>query len=207
LSLRKTGRVWIEIRRPEVEHTYLEHQLRELRRLATSPFEHRMDLIPGARHYCTLRLRCRCDELLPAYQLLYPQDEFKVSRQALEVAGLQGLAALWLDQGRYEGHQPRITCGRWNPADWMNLQDHLDALGYPARVCGSNKGHSGVVLLADALRYPAFVKDIYPLAHVSLRHRLRRSGDRRIRLKTAQRRRGESLPDVIEVAAPLPEFD
>lgn len=100
LSLRGArSRLWLEIKRPEDEHTYLKHQAKILRQLHHGDLEFRWDRKPGRSFYDTIILQVRSDQLWPAYEWLYRGDKRQVSITALEQGGLQGLGALWCDSG------------------------------------------------------------------------------------------------------------
>lgn len=133
LSLRGSRcRPWLEIRRRETETAYLDHQLRSLRRLCGPGSESRVDLLPGDRIYGTVRGRFHHPDLLQAYRLLYPQDTFQLTGQVLQMVGLEGLAALWLDGGRYCRNHPQLLgLPQFQEADWMLLRAYLRASRQP----------------------------------------------------------------------------
>lgn len=100
LSLRGAqSRPWLEIKRPESDHCYLRHQARTLRQLHHGDLDLRWDRRPGRSFYDVIVLRVQSDQLWPAYELLYARDRRRISADALDQAGLTGLAALWCDTG------------------------------------------------------------------------------------------------------------
>lgn len=98
-------RLWLTLQRSEPERTYLDHQLRRLRRLHDGPLEAHWDRLPGEGFYDTERVRLRSEALEPAYECLYPRDRWTLSAEVLQLCGWRGIAALWADGGRWRGKQ------------------------------------------------------------------------------------------------------
>lgn len=180
----RTGRLTIEIRRPEAEYSYLEHQARQLSRLARDRLETRMDLRAGEGLYNMLRFRARSDELAPLYRLLYFQDQRRISQQVLEIAGLRGIASLWFDCGHWVSGGAAVSDPIWSNGEWTILRDYLRSLGYDVHERPSRKGSIGwrglVAPVPQGKRYPPLLKDIYQLLPTRFRSRLLRPGHRRI---------------------------
>lgn len=129
MKLLANGKICLEIRRLETEGDYLEHQQRQLRAAAIGELKTRMDIEPireAVRSpYAVLRLRVISEDLRPAYRILYPQDEFRLSQQALSIAGPMGMTCLWLDNGRRTNSRYLLQQRRYDTLDWIELIDHL----------------------------------------------------------------------------------
>jgi len=171
----------LEIKRSELQKTYLEHQFLRLKKLAPGDVKHKFDLVPTSTGvYSRMRLQMIAPEQGQAYKLLYPQDEFQISRQVLEIVGLEGLTALWLDRGQKIGYRYVITDRRWRPLDWLELASYLDSLGQPVRLYTPNTSNSpkeraipGIELLCPKKNYPIIFRDLAPLVHRSMRDHMR----------------------------------
>jgi hypothetical protein len=155
----------LEIRRPETEKTYLDHQLRRLRKLHDGPVESAMDLVSTESVYDDFRVVLHAPELWRAYELLYPRDEFTVTEEVLNIVGRTGLLALWCDQGRVKGRGAYFLLRR-PEAEMALLAEWVRGLGYAAFI------NDSIVRLGDStLRQ--FQKDMREIIHPSMRHTLR----------------------------------
>jgi hypothetical protein len=114
-------RPWLEIRRPELDRTYLDHQLRRLRAFHDGPVEAVYDTVPGDGFYDEHRIRFHGEGLYRVYELLYPRDQRLISRAVLDIAGDFGLASLWVDGG--ESHR-----------QWLDFTPNYSAPEYEATV-------------------------------------------------------------------------
>lgn len=102
--LRRKGqaqRPWLELRRLETESAYLGHQVRLLRQAVTGPLRLDRDTVPGAGFYDIARARLQSPLLERAIELLQPDGHPRLSPEVLQVAGLRGVASLWLDVGQW----------------------------------------------------------------------------------------------------------
>ena len=99
----KHQRPWLEIVRSEVDRTYLTHQLRTLKHTHDGAVDYLADRVPTDGFYDLERIRFHGDLLWRVYELLYPKDEKYISSDVLKVAGIHGLTALWIDQGKVIG--------------------------------------------------------------------------------------------------------
>lgn len=135
--------MWLEIKRPEDEHTYLKHQAKVLRQLHFGDLELLWDRKAGRSFYDTIVLRVRSDQLWPAYEWLHRGDRRQVSIQALEQGGLQGLGALWCDSGTRTPTlaEVRLTDCCASPDELMAWGE---TLGFPLSV---RRGASGRLIL------------------------------------------------------------
>lgn len=136
MKLLASGKICLEIRRLETEGDYLEHQLRQLRAATVGDLKVRIDVEPiretSQSPYAVLRLRAIGEDLRPAYGILYPQDQFRLSRQALEIAGPLGLACLWIDGGKRANGRYHLLQRRYDTLDWIEL------MGYLKESCNQN---------------------------------------------------------------------
>ena len=130
-------RPWLELRRCETERTYLDHQLRRLRKLHDGPIEAQWDRIPSEGFYDKVRLRLHGEDLYRVYELLYPRDEKRINKQVLTIAGFDGLIALWADNGRWWGRIGRID-GRYNTDEFTALQEWIEELGVQCYLSNMN---------------------------------------------------------------------
>jgi len=180
----KAGKLTIEIRRPENEYFFLEHQARQLNKAAREKLQTRMDLRPGEGLYNILRFRARGEEIKPLYRLLYFQDRRRISRQVLEVAGLRGIANLWFDCGHWVRGGAAVSDPIWSSEEWTVLRDYLRDLGYDVHERSCRKGVEGwrglIAPVPEGQRYPPLVRDIYRLLPKDARPKLLRPGHRRI---------------------------
>jgi len=166
---------WLEITRSEVERTYLDHQLRALRRLHDGPMESVWDHIDSDGYYDNERIRLQGEGLWRAYELLSPRDKPVISREVLNVAGAEGIAALWLDQGRFIGKQRgkrgQIK-GRYTPEEYENIAAWLCDSDIPARV-HHNHEQKPIEISIRMNGLPPLLDIIRPLTHVSMKKKLR----------------------------------
>ena len=146
-------------------------------------------MVPGENLYNTLRLRFHAPELAQAYKLLYPQDEFKVSHQVLDITGIPGLTALWLDCGKYIGNSCHVTSSRWDTDDWIELGSYLKAIGQETSVLLNNNttndphewgGIRGLKLVATDGPHPNLIYEMFPYVHHSMVRKLHRPSSKRL---------------------------
>jgi hypothetical protein len=103
-QLRRKGarqRPWLELRRLETESTYLLHQTRLLQRSGSGSVRVDVDMLPGQGYYDLRRARLHSPLLERAMELLQVDGDRRYSIEALRVAGVRGIASLWLDMGRW----------------------------------------------------------------------------------------------------------
>jgi hypothetical protein len=169
--LRRKGvrrRPWLELRRLETESAYLGHQVRMLQRAVTGELRLDQDVIAGKGFYDIRRARLQSPSLGRAIELLCPDGELRLTTEVLQVAGMRGVASLWLDAGAWRpdgsGRLPMRSV-----ADADLLVALLRQRGIAA-VAADKRGpvidmRPGVMsALADLLR---------PYVHRSMRHALR----------------------------------
>ena len=171
ISLRGSKRrPWLEIKRVETEHTYLSYQLFSLRREHDGPFDDIRDVVPGESYYDSERIRFQGSGLDVAYGLLYPRDRKTISKQVLDLAGLQGLCALWMDCGRISLNRDGLIKGRFSNDDYGLIIDRIidhQIRAMPLMVHGTIRG---VRLKPDAML--SFARLIRPYAHFSMKAKL-----------------------------------
>jgi hypothetical protein len=168
-SLRRKGikqQPWLELKRLELEATYLGHQVKLLRSCHGSALTAKLDMLPGEGIYDISRARLQSPWMERVLELLTPGGEFRITPGCLQVAGLRGLASLWLDIGqwRYQaGHLPMQ-----GQHDAVSIHDALKAAGVGSSIGG--RTDSTVQVNADEMT--RFTKLIRPEVHRSMRHAL-----------------------------------
>ena len=164
-------RPWLEISRSEIDKTYLDHQLRTLRKLHVSKVEVFWDRISTDTYYDRERFRLQSDYLWRAYELLYPQDEKYISDDVLKIAGIHGLTALWTDQGKVIGRKGSIK-GKYSDEEYVIisrwLQDYWNIKASPRR---NQISTTELVLSREALE--TLIDTIQPCLHYSMKKKLR----------------------------------
>lgn len=144
--------------------------MRTLRRLHPGPLRVERDWLPGPGVYDIERLRIQSDLLWPAYELLYHRDRRRLERKALEAAGIQGLAALWVDAGQRLPRVGKLTVS----SPYVSIQDLEEwtaGLGYPGLV--KETGNIRRVITWQRAQMQALATALRPLVHSSCRHLLK----------------------------------
>lgn len=173
LSLKgRRKRPWLEISRSEIERVYLGHQLKLLRRLHDGPVDAVWDRIATDGFYDKERFRLHGEDLWRAYELLCPHDKRAISQKSLQIAGLRGVASLWLDQGRFIGKRGSIR-GRYSENEYEAIASWLTEFNIPAVVHRNNVSIIEISIKKDAI--DDFLNLIRPLVHVSMKKKLRRN--------------------------------
>lgn len=168
MSLRgPSKRPWLEIRRSELEATYLRHQMRMLNRSLGGGLSVTWDHIEKNDFYCDLRAQIQTEALWPAYELMYPRDEKTVTKDILEIVGLKGIAALWCDVGRPKGKAlfiPARHCAVEVLRDYMVRQGFYTSIIKPPAATG--------YVYWDNLRGLRFAKTMIEIVHPTMRGKL-----------------------------------
>lgn len=162
-------RPWLEIVRPETERSYLDHQLRSLRKLHDGPIDAVWDTIATDGFYDKERVRLHGDGMWRVHELRCPHDQPLITREALDVCGVQGLAALWVDTGRFMGRRGRIN-GRFKREEYVTLAEWITDLGFKASPHGDGNGYFEIILGRESLA--AMINEIRPYVHVSMKNKL-----------------------------------
>lgn len=165
-QLRRKGvrqRPWLELRRLETEATYLEHQVRALRRAVRQPIRIDVDMVPGKGYYDVIRARIQSDLLERALEV----GTSGLTAEALQVAGLRGLACLWLDRGHWWEQTGEI--GFPCEAEAVVFRTKLAELRIPSSPPQTK--HFFVRLAPEPMRDLA--AHLRPYVHRSMRHALR----------------------------------
>lgn len=170
LSKKRKGTTWLSIRRPESQTQYLRSQLETLLKNCPTQPKFSLELRGSDSFYAYLELRFQAEALSRAYRLLYPRDRRQISSAVLDIAGLEGMAALWSDCGYRSGRRYSLIHRGWSPSDWEALCAWLAKKGYPAqlRTSRSQGELANGVLLGRSSRdqvLPDLVQDISPLLH------------------------------------------
>ena len=166
----KRQRPWLEISRSEIDRTYLDHQLRTLRYSHDGPVDYFWDRIATDGFYDKERFRFQGDLLWRAYELLYPRDLFSINREALNIAGLKGAAALWIDQGRITGKKGSIR-GRYSENDYLELESRFNDLSIPAKIHRNNMSVVQLSFKKDSLI--TLLELIKPFVHINMKKTLK----------------------------------
>lgn len=172
-ELRRKGirqRPWLEIRRLETEHTYLDHQGRALRRAAPGPSRQLLDSLPGHAFYDISRLRFQHPLLERVMDICCPDGKQQVTPKALEVAGERGLALLWLDAGSWDGRTAVLR-----PRTLEDAQVIRSALQQRDIPC-SRPSASAPWLEIAPLPMERLAEQLRPHVHRFMRHALRPGG-------------------------------
>jgi len=172
-----------EITRSEVDRNYLGHQLWTLHHLHDGPIKGVRDRLESDGYYDNERIRLRGGDLWRAYELLCPRDKRTISREVLDIAGLDGIVALWIDQGRLSkckypgGREKRLWMrgqikGRYTEQEYMNLESWFNDFGIPARTHHNqlgpielSLGKEAVEILLPKIRasvHPSMIKKLKP---------------------------------------------
>jgi len=165
-------RPWLKIQRPETERTYLDHQIRKLRKFHDGPHDAIWDRIPGPGFYDIERLRFKGSQLWHVYELLYPRDEWTLTPDILRMTGMTGIAALWCDCGHWKNGTMRFGGRDLNITrdDYALLATHLADLGFHCRI--ENRGRLVVAVTMTPLYLRDFIRKLRPHVHRSMHHTL-----------------------------------
>jgi hypothetical protein len=159
-------RPWLELRRTELEKTYLDHQLRRLRKVHDGPIEADWDILPTNGFYDDHRVRLHCEELYHVYELLYPRDERTITPEILEIAGSEGLAALFTDRASLG--VSTIQLGTFpNSREVLVIERWLRGLGYPPFTTTRSTARRFVYLSGEAAQ--RLKRNVWPLLHPVIR--------------------------------------
>jgi hypothetical protein len=171
ISLRgQKRRPWLRLRRTELEKTYLDHQVRQLRKLNRGDgFKAHWSRISVDSIYDDLQVEFTTDDLWPAYRLLYPRDQRRVTPEAFAAAGRPGLAAAFLDSGIRKAQSARLRFYGPMPAPSF-LSDWLEDLDVPGRLRWFPGG--SVAMEWNEEQSKSLVRAIRPLTHRSMAHYL-----------------------------------
>ena len=166
----KRQRPWLEISRYETDRTYLDHQLRVLKQYHDGPIDYVWDRLSTDGFYDRERFRFQGELLWRAYELLYPKDQKVISREVLNIAGLKGAAALWIDQGRVIGKKGSIR-GRFSENDYVQLESWFNDLGIPAKIHRNNISIVQLSFKKNSLE--SLSKLLRPMVHLTMKKTLR----------------------------------
>mgnify|MGYP003108522280 FL=1 len=170
VALRGTKkRPWLEIVRPETQRTYLDHQLRSLRKLHDGPIDAVWDVIPTNGFYDKERLRLHGEGMWRVHELRCPHDEALITREVLDICGIQGAAALWIDQGRFVGKYGKIS-GRFKSEQLVTIAEWLTDMGFQSSCHGNGDRYFEVCIKQCAIK--DFIDAIRPYVHVSMKNKL-----------------------------------
>ena len=166
----KNQRPWLEIVRSEVDRTYLTHQLRTLKHTHDGAVDYLADRVPTDGFYDLERIRFHGDLLWRVYELLYPKDSKRITREVLNIAGLKGAAALWIDQGRISGKRGSIR-GRYSENDYLALESWFNDLSIPAKIHRNNVSIIQLSFKKDSLE--ELFRLLKPMMHYTMKKTLR----------------------------------
>jgi hypothetical protein len=169
LSLRgRLSRPWLELIRPEMEMTYLRHQLRLLREAHGQSLQVVYDTLPGQEPYGRVRARLQSESLWRAYEILYPWDQRCITPAILDMTGLAGFVSLWLDRGERKPASAVIRLGRGWPEP-AQLEAWLQGLGHSGEARRSDKGLTSLHWQSEAAKelMRALRRDVHPSRRTS----------------------------------------
>jgi hypothetical protein len=160
------GKPWLELRRGELESEYLGHQLHNLRGAAGADYIARRDMVPGEGFYDIVRLRFHAPELERAMELLQVDSSQRLTPETLQVAGLRGLACIWLDCGRWAGESGVLSLR--SADDARQLKRHLRNLG--ASLSATQPSSPLIKIQPESMKLLA--RELRPHVHRSMRRAL-----------------------------------
>ena len=163
-------RLWLEVVRPETERTYLSYQLFTLRRSHDGPFEDQRAALEGESFYDDEQILFHGEGLHAAYDLLYPRDRKHITKEVLDITGLMGLTALWIDYGTINNKGEGLIKGRLGDETYRLLHEHIREFGINAGKKHAFGQVRGVLLNREAME--AFARLIRPYAHYSMKAKL-----------------------------------
>ena len=172
--LRRKGarqRPWLELRRLETESTYLLHQVRLLQRSSSGSARAALDLVPGQGFYDVRRARLHSPLLERAMELLQVDRGLRFSEEVLQVAGVRGLASLWLDAGSWQLGTGTIALRSLE--DGAVLLEHL-AAQYGIQAALHERPAPALKFTPRAMH--ALTNLLRPQVQRSMRHALRSGG-------------------------------
>ena len=161
-------RPWLDIVREETEGRYLSYQLFTLRRASKGPYDDDRSIQAGRGFYDSERIRFNAEGLEVAYSMLYPRDERVITQQVLDITGVMGLAALWLDQGRINSSKRGSLRGKYT-------REELDLIRAAFKSHGINSGFSPIIggsILFDAQAMKDLKAFLAPHTHYSMSAKL-----------------------------------
>lgn len=129
--------------------------------------------MPGESFYDDERIRFTGEGLVRVYQLLYPRDKKVITPEVLEIAGIQGLTALWLDYGTIQKTTRRgHLTGPFSRDEYIAIASAYKQAGVTMtrRQVGNFSRVYGLGM--DAEQTAELVKLIRPYAHVGMREKL-----------------------------------
>ena len=126
--------------------------------------------MPTDGFYDLERIRFHGDLLWRVYELLYPKDSKRITREVLNIAGLKGAAALWIDQGRISGKRGSIR-GRYTENDYLALESWFNDLSIPAKIHRNNVSIIQLSFKKDSLE--ELSKLLKPIMHYTMKKTLR----------------------------------
>lgn len=175
LQLRRApggSRPVLVIRRCESQKSYLDHQLRALRKLHDGPLRAVIDRGSGSGFYDVLRLKAASDQFSRAYGLLYPTDGRNWTPQLARLSGEAGLVNLWLDHGRWISQSSAVIKPPWRSEEMVAWIEALH--GHGVRCAPKIKTTSGEIeaIALGVSGTEALVRFIRPHVHRTMRERL-----------------------------------
>lgn len=182
--LRRKGvkqRPWLTLHRLETEAVYLRHQVRALQAAGGGTVRADIDMLDGDSYYDIIRARIHSPLLERVMDLLHPDGEHRLTPDAIQAAGVRGLASLWLDRGLWNGEAGELPMRTLDDAEL--IRSALHALGIlSAPPVGTYR----------ALRIGgAYMKDLSeilrPHVHRSMRHALRPGSQHGLTLISTER--------------------
>lgn len=170
-TLRRLGanrRPYMQMIRPETEKTYLDSQVRAIRRSHQGKLDVVWDAVAGSGFYDKERVRFTTPRLERVFELITTKDgDFAPTIEAIDMAGDRGLASLWLDNGRWDGRWLQLALP-WDESLIREFQAWLpiktQPYGTKSALKGIRIGHDYALDLAGQIRH---------CVHRSMRHRLR----------------------------------
>jgi len=142
--------------------------------LHETPLTVHQDRLPGEGFYDIERVRLQGEGLYQVYELLYLRDRWTLSTEVLQLCGLRGLAALWLDSGSWHAGKARFGTqhSQLRDLDFWILRQYLADLGFESDP-NIRKGETKSL----AIRYSqgdALMTALRPYVQRDMRHKLQK---------------------------------
>ena len=137
----------------------------ELRKAHHGPYDTEVTRLGGETFYEDHLLRFHGEGLWRVYELIYSRDRKQITEKVLDIAGLDGLAALWIDRGLVlSGRAKRAGVLRpfWSRDEVRLLKDWMDANDLP---CTFDRYR----LLFDYEQMRTLKRRLAPRVHYSMR--------------------------------------
>jgi len=168
----KARRLWLTLKRLETERQYIGQQVASIKRYHPAVLRVDRDQVPTKGLYELERARIQSEEFWRAYELLYPHGEKRLSLDALELTGMEGAVAFWLDRGSIRGRRGRLE-GPYDEEEMEAVAEWMTGLGYPAKLFKRPMCRHHALVRMERESLLSWLKAARPYTPMNMRHRLR----------------------------------